>query len=197
MCRVNFVSEFNLFMRFARNNNLSLRERMLWIGLFYIANDRAVYNDQTKDYEWPDDFMLVSHNELNLYCCLDKRAIETLRNQLKQRGLIDFRPGAKNRSNPAYKLNYLSPHVGYKNVPNDVPDNVPDNVSVNVPDDVPNDVPDDVPHASPLPKYKSGHLEKRSKAEQGKGCCGEEEAEAGGGLVDLDAPPSAWRGGLI
>ena len=28
VCKVNFVSEFNLFMRFARNNNLSARERM-------------------------------------------------------------------------------------------------------------------------------------------------------------------------
>ena len=191
MCKVNFVSEFNLFMRFARNNNLSLRERMLWIGLFYIANDRAVYNDQTKDYEWPDDFMLVSHNELNLYCCLDKRAIETLRNQLRQRGLIDFRPGVKNKSNPSYKIIYLSPDVGYKNVPNDVPNHVPNDVPNDVPNHVPNDVPNLYPSVSPLPKYKSGNPEKRN-INQNKLCCSEN--GTGGGLVDLDMPQLPWEG---
>ena len=47
MSKVNFVSEFNLFMRYARDSSLSLRERMLWIALFYIANDRATVNEQT------------------------------------------------------------------------------------------------------------------------------------------------------
>ena len=128
MSKVNFVSEFNLFMQYARDNSLSLRSRMLWIALFYIANDRAKYNAQTQDYDWPDDFILVSNNELNMYCCLDKRAIETLRNELKQRGLIDFVAGQKNKRNPAYKLNYLSVNVGYKNVPNYDPNNAPNHV---------------------------------------------------------------------
>ncbi len=48
MSKVNFVSEFNAIMRYARDNCLPLRERMLWIALFYIANDRAVYNEQTE-----------------------------------------------------------------------------------------------------------------------------------------------------
>ena len=108
MSKVNFISEFNLFMRYARNNNLSLRERMLWIALFYIANDRATYNEQTQEYDWPDGFIPVSNGELNLYCCLDKRGIDTLRNSLKQRGLIDFTPGLKNKKNPTYRLCYLS-----------------------------------------------------------------------------------------
>ena len=119
MSKVNFVSEFNSIMRHARDYSLSLRERMLWIALFYIANDRAVYNEQNQEYEWPDGFIQVSNGELNLYCCLDKRAIETLRNTLKQRGVLDFQPGVKNKRNPAYKLNYLT--VGCKNVPNNVP----------------------------------------------------------------------------
>lgn len=123
MSKVNFVSEFNSIMRYARDYSLSLRERMLWIALFYIANDRAVYNEQTSEYEWPDGFIQVSNGELGLYCCLDKRGIETLRNTLKQRGILDFRPGLKNKRNPAYKLNYLT--VGCKTVPNDVPSSVP------------------------------------------------------------------------
>lgn len=135
MSKVNFVSEFNAIMRYARDYCISLRERMLWIALFYIANDRAVYNEQTQEYEWPDSFIQVSNGELGLYCCLDKRGIEMLRNTLKQRGILDFRPGLKNKRNPAYKLNYLT--VGCKNAPNDVSNNVPSYV----PNAVPNPAP--------------------------------------------------------
>lgn len=145
MSKVNFVSEFNLFMRHARDSSLSLRERMLWIALFYIANDRATFNEQTQEYDWPDGFIQVSNGELNLYCCLDKRAIETLRNGLKQRGLIDFQPGQKNKKNPAYKINYLSVNVGYKKVPNDVSNNTPKNA----PNDVPNNNPSNTPVHAP------------------------------------------------
>lgn len=153
MSKVNFVSEFNLFMRYACDNSLSLRSRMLWMALFYIANDRAKYNEMTKEYDWPDDFVLVSNNELNMYCCLDKRAIETLRNELKQRGLIDFVPGQKNKRNPAYKLNYLSVNVGYKNVPNYDPNSVPNNTPNYAPNPVPNYDPNNVPNQPPLYKY--------------------------------------------
>lgn len=155
MSKVNFVSEFNLFMRYACDNSLSLRSRMLWMALFYIANDRAKYNELTKDYDWPDDFILVSNNELNMYCCLDKRAIETLRNELKQRGLIDFVPGQKNKRNPAYKLNYLSVNVGYKNVPNYDPNNTPNNTPNHDPNYAPNHNPNYVPNQPPLYKYNT------------------------------------------
>ncbi|MBQ8201645.1 MAG: hypothetical protein IJZ74_07755 [Clostridia bacterium] len=47
MSKVNFVSEFIAIMRYARDYSLTLRERMLWIALFYAANDRAVYNEHT------------------------------------------------------------------------------------------------------------------------------------------------------
>ena len=187
MSKVNFVSEFNLFMRYARNNNLSMRERMLWIALFYIANDRATYNEQSEEYDWPDGFFPVSNGELNLYCCLDKRAIDTLRNSLKQRGLIDFLPGMKNKRNPSYRLCYLSVNVGYKNVPNDVPNNDPNNA----PNDVPNNDPNDVPNAPPYPKYK-GTPDIYQNQEKGK--VGRVDKDSGerwdadsGDFVDLDA----------
>ncbi len=187
MSKVNFISEFNLFMRYARNNGLSLRERMLWVALFYIANDRAVYNEQTQDYDWPDGFIPVSNGELNLYCCLDKRGIDTLRNSLKQRGLIDFTPGLKNKKNPTYRLCYLSVNVGYKNVPNDVPNNVPNHV----PNDVPNNVPNHVPNTPPLPKYKlftdENEIQNRGKGYRENRNGGEYVSAASDvGFVDLD-----------
>ena len=187
MSKVNFISEFNLFMRYARNNNLSLRERMLWIALFYIANDRATYNEQTQEYDWPDGFIPVSNGELNLYCCLDKRGIDTLRNSLKQRGLIDFTPGLKNKKNPTYRLCYLSVNVGYKNVPNDVPNNDTNSV----PNTVPNAVPNTVPNPPPLPKYKPSQ-DKNKIQNRGKGHRenrnggGRASAVADVGFVDLD-----------
>ena len=108
MCSINFVREFGLMMEEARKEYLGCRERMLWIALFYIANDRAKYNAQTQTYEWPSGFFQISHQELDLYCKLNKKAVLELRNHLKQRGYIDFTKGERNAEKPMYKLNYLS-----------------------------------------------------------------------------------------
>ena len=189
MSKVNFVSEFNSIMRYARDYSLSLRERMLWIALFYIANDRAVYNEQNQEYEWPDGFIQVSNGELNLYCCLDKRAIEMLRNTLKQRGVLDFQPGVKNKRNPAYKLNYLT--VGCKNVPNSVPNSASSNAPNHVPNPVPNDAPGYTeqearlgtkmhPTMSPYPKVNNIN---HTRMQAGAG------VSQSRGFVDLNAAP--------
>ena len=189
MSKVNFVSEFNSIMRYARDYSLSLRERMLWIALFYIANDRAVYNEQNQEYEWPDGFIQVSNGELNLYCCLDKRAIETLRNTLKQRGVLDFQPGVKNKRNPAYKLNYLT--VGCKNVPS----NVSSGASNTVPNHVPNPASNAVPvyteqearlgtkMYSTMPPYPKVNNINHTRMQAGTG------VSQGKGFVDLNAVP--------
>ena len=101
---------------------------MLWIALFYAANDRAVYNEHTQEYDWPDGFFQVSNGEPNLYSSLDKRAVETLRTALQQRGILDYQPGIKNKRNPAYKMNYLT--VGYQSAPNYETNVVPGTVPV-------------------------------------------------------------------
>ena len=122
MCDINFVREFGLMMEEARKEYLGCRERMLWIALFYVANDRAKYNPQTQTYEWPSGFFQISHQELNLYCDLNKKAILDLRNQLKQKGYIDFAKGERNAEKPMYKLNYLSLRdFGGENDPKSVP----------------------------------------------------------------------------
>lgn len=182
MNKVNFVSEFNAIMRYVRDYCLPLRERMLWIALFYIANDRAVYNEQTQEYEWPDSFIQVSNGELGLYCCLDKRGIETLRNTLKQRGILDFRPGLKNKRNPAYKLNYLT--VGYKNVPNNASNHVHSFVSNTAPNHVSRyaekeDMLGAKMHPAVSPYSKDKYTNQTSN------CVG---ANHGKGFVDLSAP---------
>lgn len=170
MSNVNFVSEFNMLFRFAKNNGLSMRERMLWVSLFYIANDRAIYNEQTQTYDWPDGYFPVANSELNLYSCLDKRGIEAARNLLKQRGLIDFNPGMRNKRNPEYRLNYLSIGIGYKNVPNDVPKDVPMEAPCAYPARGQQGA-NDVPSEAPLPKYKE------KAEEKGKQTPGDDDAD--------------------
>lgn len=209
MSKVNFVSEFNLFMRYARDSMLPMRERMLWIALFYIANDRATYNEQTQEYDWPDGFIQVSNGELNLYCCLDKRGIETLRNGLKQRGLIDFQPGQKNKRNPAYKINYFSADVGCKkesnHASNDATNRIPSNDANHVPSNVPENVPTDTentaclgtemhPTMSPYPKYKYANYPQHGYSPNehagqrytpGRNGANNQPADDGFGFVDL------------
>ena len=145
MSQVNFVEQFNLIMEYARENCLQGRECMLWLDLFYFANRSAVYQADSQTYEWPDDFFTVSNSELNSFGQFDKRAIETLRNSLKQRGLIDFVKGEKNKRNPAYRFFYLS-RVGCKIVPNNTPNIPPNSVPNNVPNIPPNSVPNNVPN---------------------------------------------------
>ena len=106
--QINFVKEFDSFMRFAKNEGLSVRERMFGIAMLYIYNERAKYNPQSQSYEWPEGFIPVSHDEINLFAALDKRAVETIRNTLKQKGYIEFTPGMRNKRVPMYKINFLS-----------------------------------------------------------------------------------------
>lgn len=136
---VSYIREFNSFMRYACENGLGGRERLLWVALLFLANDRGRYNELTQTYEWPEGFFQVSNHELTLHSTLDKRGIETVRNQLRQRGLIDFMPGERKKRNPAYKINYFG-LTGYKNAPKDVPNHVP------------NSVPKDVPNSAPIIK---------------------------------------------
>jgi hypothetical protein len=154
MCNINFVREFGLIMEEARKEYMGCRERMLWISLFYIANDRAQYNPQTQTYDWPEDFFQISHAELNLYCKLDKKAIEQLRNYLKQKGYIEFQNGERNGKKPAYKLNYLSKRdFGGENAPKETPNIPPKDTPKAPPKDTPNTGPKDTPLYS---KYKQG-----------------------------------------
>lgn len=154
MCSINFVREFGLMMEEARKVYLGCRERMLWIALFYIANDRAKYNPQTQTYDWPMGFFQISHQELDLYCKLPKKAVLELRNHLKQRGYIDFTKGERNAEKPMYKLNYLSfQDFGGENAPKDGPNTPPKDT----PKDGPNTSPKDTPKGAPFyNKYKYG-----------------------------------------
>ena len=122
MAQINFVAEFGSVIRYCYENNLPVRERMLLIALFYIANSRAIpMQDENANifYEWPDDFFSISNAELNLYAGLEKRAIIEARNSLCQRGIIEVNAGQRRAKVPQYKLRSLS--IGYNYVPKDTP----------------------------------------------------------------------------
>ena len=141
MCTIQFITQFDLIMEYSRENLLTSHEQLLMLTLFHCANRLA---QRDINHSWPEDFFPLSNAEIGLWCRLDKRAIEATRNSLKQRGLIDFTKGVRNKLQPTYKINYLQ-RVGYKIVPNNVPSNVPNNVPSSVPIVVPMNVPSSVP----------------------------------------------------
>lgn len=138
MSQVNFVEQFNMFMEYARENCMPGRESMLWMCLFYFANKAAVYNSETQTWEWPDDFFSVSNAELDSYGQFDKRSLYTLRNRLKQRGLIDFINGEKRTRNPTYRLFYLA-RIGCKIAPNNTTNNTTNDTTNSTTNDTTNE----------------------------------------------------------
>lgn len=150
MSQQNFVEQFRLFMEYARKKSMHARECMLWVSLFYLANEEATYNAVTQTYDWPDDFFEVSNGELNSYGRFDKQAIEQLRNRLKQRGLIDFIKGERNAANPMYKIHYLV-KVGNKIIPNTKANQLPNPYANQIPNNLPNPSANQNPNLSANP----------------------------------------------
>lgn len=150
MSQQNFVEQFRLFMEYARKKSMHARECMLWVSLFYLANEEATYNAVTQTYDWPDDFFEVSNGELNSYGRFDKQAIEQLRNRLKQRGLIDFIKGERNSANPMYKIHYLV-KVGNKIIPNIEANNLPNPYANPYANQLPNNLPNPYANQSANP----------------------------------------------
>ena len=100
---VNYVREHMRFIEIAKDEKITASERLLWYALMHVMNLNAKRN------VWPDDFIRISNDRLLLYCPLGFDAMAKARNGLKQRGLIDFTPGKKNKLSPAYRMNYFFP----------------------------------------------------------------------------------------
>lgn len=100
---VNYVREHVQFIEYATDEMLSSSERLLWYGLMDIMNSRAQGNI------WPDEFIRIDNNRLCSKAGIKYDALVEARNKLKQRGLIDYMPGERNRKNPTYKMNYFYP----------------------------------------------------------------------------------------
>lgn len=106
---VNYVREHMRFIEIAKDEKITASERLLWYALMHIMNLNAKGN------VWPDDFIRISNDRLLLYCPLGFDAMAKARNGLKQRGLMDFTPGKKNKLSPAYRMNYFFPESAESN----------------------------------------------------------------------------------
>ena len=154
---VNFIKQFKLIMEYGKRNKLSSYERVLYVALFYCANQVAM---AAENQDWPEEYFPVSNSDIKSWTGLDERMIRNLRNSLKQRGLIDFKKGDGKKCDPEYRFFYLQ-QIGCKIVPDseqtenkNAPDMetdskfVPDKAYISVnsaPDTVPDSVGDSVP----------------------------------------------------
>lgn len=100
---VNYVREHERFIEYAADERLSANEQLLWYALVHIFNQRAEGN------EWPDGFIRITNDRMFTYLPIKWDAMARARNALKQRGLIDFRGGNRNKAAPEYKINWFYP----------------------------------------------------------------------------------------
>lgn len=127
---VNYVREHIRFMEYATDEHLTASERLLWYALMHIMNQRA----QGK--VWPDEFVRISNDRLLSYCPMKYDTIASARNGLKQRGLIEYTPGEKNKKSPAYRMIYFYPEYAAPDTESDadIPQGIPkisDNIGGN------------------------------------------------------------------
>lgn len=105
MANVNYIVEHESFIVYANDNGLSASEQLLWYALIHLFNQRA------KGGQWPDGFIRITNKTLLSMMPMKVDAMMVARNQLKQRGLIDFVPGRKKIDIPMYRINYFSAPV--------------------------------------------------------------------------------------
>ena len=100
---VNYVLEHTRFIEYASDEGLSSSERLLWYALMHCMNQRAQGN------VWPDEFIRIGNDRLLLLTPMKFDSLAKARNGLKQRGLIEFVPGDKNKKPPQYRMIYFYP----------------------------------------------------------------------------------------
>ena len=94
---VNYVREHMRFIEYASDEGLSSGERLVWYALMHIINGRA------QGSIWPEGFIRIANDRLLALCPMQLGAVIMARNSLKQRGLIDFIPGSRNKRAPPTK----------------------------------------------------------------------------------------------
>lgn len=100
---VNYVREHIRFIEYASDEHLSASERLLWYALMHVMNQRAQGN------VWPEEFIRISNERLLTLCPMKYDTLAAARNSLKQRGLIEYTRGEKNKFSPAYRMTYFYP----------------------------------------------------------------------------------------
>lgn len=114
---MNYIELINQFWRIRRYKPLTAYEADLYYYLMQECNSR----------KWLNPFNLST----NLICAelgIARKTLSDLRNRLKQKGLIDFVEGQKNKSSAVYKLIYVTE----SNIQGNEPGNIQGNINGNI-----------------------------------------------------------------
>ena len=115
MCNVNYLIEIRRFNTFAARTRLPASAQLLWYKLIEIMNQHARGGD------WCDGFLRIDNPYLLAYFPMSATALADARRTLCESGLLEYIPGEKKRTPPAYRLHYFSVCDGNGAVERDYP----------------------------------------------------------------------------
>ena len=115
MCNVNYLIEIRRFNTFAARTRLPASAQLLWYKLIEIMNQHARGGD------WCDGFLRIDNPYLLAYFPMSATALADARRTLCESGLLEYIPGEKKRTPPAYRLRYFSVCDGKGAVERDYP----------------------------------------------------------------------------
>ena len=142
MCNVNYLIEIRRFNTFAARTRLPASAQLLWYKLIEIMNQHARGGD------WCDGFLRIDNPYLLAYFPMSATALADARRTLCESGLLEYIPGEKKRTPPAYRLHYFSVCDGKGAVERDYPHEIGANSTADCPADCPEirDYPRDHPN---------------------------------------------------
>ncbi len=115
MCNVNYLIEIRRFNTFAARTRLPASAQLLWYKLIEIMNQHARGGD------WCEGFLRIDNPYLLAYFPMSATALADARRTLCEAGLLEYIPGEKKRTPPAYRLHYFSVCDGNGAVERDYP----------------------------------------------------------------------------
>ena len=154
MCNVNYLIEIRRFNTFAARTRLPASAQLLWYKLIEIMNQHARGGD------WCDGFLRIDNPYLLAYFPMSATALADARRTLCESGLLEYIPGEKKRTPPAYRLHYFSVCDGKGAVERDYPREICADSTADCPADNPEirDYPRDNPD-SPADDHADDHAD--------------------------------------
>ena len=131
MCNVNYLIEIRRFNTFAARTRLPASAQLLWYKLIEIMNQHARGGD------WCDGFLRIDNPYLLAYFPMSATALADARRTLCEAGLLEYIPGEKKRTPPAYRLHYFSVCDGKGAVERDYPREISADSTADCPADDP------------------------------------------------------------
>ena len=131
MCNVNYLTEIRRFNTFAARTSLPASAQLLWYKLIEIMNQHARGGD------WCDGFLRIDNPYLLAYFPMSATALADARRTLCESGLLEYIPGEKKRTPPAYRLHYFSVCDGKAPVQHDNPREIGADSTADCPADAP------------------------------------------------------------